>query len=261
MLPARTEVILVADLDLAAEGVTDPDILFLPGLLQAEGRIAVAMAANPERVQVIAIPSEHHLDHPVQVTERSKRRYDDAAPDRRLEVLQLNLQLRRLVNGQRDSGRGQVRHRPSHLGRRRMAARPDRCKPVVDVGPGHSFPQTAQGLVGAALFQTGGSRLDGEPQLFRVGELGRVVPADQRTAGMHREQRLAERFPPGRQSFLPGLLGQISGQPAHPRRHRSRGPQNLPHRLLRIPLGHPLPGEVTPLRLVEHGETREHLRR
>src|SRR6516164_113284 len=92
VLPAHTEVILVADRDLAAEGITDPDVLFLPGLLQAEGRIAVVTAANPERVQVIAIPPEHDLDHPVQVTERSKRRYDDAAPDRRLEVLQLNLQ-------------------------------------------------------------------------------------------------------------------------------------------------------------------------
>ena len=127
------------------------------------------MAANPERVQVIAIPPEHGLDYPVQVTERSKRRYDDAAPDRRLEVLQLHLQLHRLVNGQRDSGRGQVRHRPSRLFRRRMAAGPDRCKPVVDAGPGHSFPQTAQGLVGAALFKAGGGRLDGEPQLFRAG--------------------------------------------------------------------------------------------
>jgi len=56
VLPARTEVILVADLDLAAEGVTDPDVFFLPGLFQAEGRVAVVMAANPERVQVIAIP-------------------------------------------------------------------------------------------------------------------------------------------------------------------------------------------------------------
>ena len=85
---------------------------------------------------------------------------------------------------------------PSHLGRRRMAARPDRCKLVIDVGPGHSFPQMAQGLVGAALFWTRGSRLDGEPQLFRAGELGRIVPGDQRAAGMHCEQRLTERFPP-----------------------------------------------------------------
>jgi len=46
VLPARTEVILVADLDLAAESVTDPDVLFLPGLLQVEGRVAVVTAAK-----------------------------------------------------------------------------------------------------------------------------------------------------------------------------------------------------------------------
>jgi len=64
-----------------------------------------------------------------------------------------------------------------------MAARPDRCKPVVEVGPGHSFPQTAQGLVRAALFQTDRRRLDGEPQLFRVGEASRASsPASSTTS-------------------------------------------------------------------------------
>jgi len=120
-------------------------------------------------VQVIAVPPEHDLDHPVQIAERSKRRYDDAAPDRGLEVLQLNLQLHRLVNGQRDSGRGQVRHRRSHLVRRRMAAGADRRRPVIDGGPGHSFPQAAQGLIGTALFQADGSRLDASIVIWTTG--------------------------------------------------------------------------------------------
>jgi hypothetical protein len=57
VLPAGTDVVLVADLDLAAEGLTDPDVLFFPGLFQAEGRVTVVTAANSERGQVVAIPS------------------------------------------------------------------------------------------------------------------------------------------------------------------------------------------------------------
>src|SRR5580692_11298313 len=107
MLPTRTEVVLVADLDLnlAAKYIPDPDIFLLADLFQAVRRVAVLPAVDAEYMQVIASPAEQDLNYLVQVTKREERRYDNAAPDRRPDVLELHLELHGLADGQRRSGR------------------------------------------------------------------------------------------------------------------------------------------------------------
>src|SRR6266581_419077 len=84
VLPACPEVIGVADLaDVSCHGITQPDRLFVAGLVEVHERVAVLFLPRLEHVQVVAVPAEQHLDDVVQIGQGGGDRQPDPAPDRR----------------------------------------------------------------------------------------------------------------------------------------------------------------------------------
>ena len=72
---------------------------------------------------MIPVPAEQDLDRRVQVAERRRERKLHAAPDRRLRVLERDLQLDTLPDRARRARRGKCLHRTGHVLRLGMAAR------------------------------------------------------------------------------------------------------------------------------------------
>src|SRR5260370_589928 len=110
VLPACPEVIGVADLaGVACHGITQPDRLFVAGLVEVHEPVAVLFLPRLEHVQVVAVPAEQHLDDVVQVAEGGYDWQPHPAPDRRTGAGQRDLQLGHLVDAARLAGGGALR--------------------------------------------------------------------------------------------------------------------------------------------------------
>ena len=187
----------------------------------------------------------------MQVAERRRERKLHAAPDRRLRVLERDLQLDTLPDRQRRARRGKCLHRTGHVLRLGMAARAHLGESFRDVVVAvNRVPDAAQGLVGPSLMERRRGGLGAHPLPVRARRLRPLPHREQEHTGVPRRVRpglVARDLAPGRPPVFPGHFREFERHHAQPGRHFLGGGQDFPNRIRGVPCVQPAIGERLPL--------------
>jgi hypothetical protein len=181
-------------------------------------------------MQVIPVPAEQDLDRRVQVAERRRERKLHAAPDRRLRVLERDLQLDALPDRELRARRGKCLHRTGHVLRLGMAARAHLGESFRDVVVAvNRVPDAAQGLIGPSLMERRRGGLGAHPLPVRARRLRPLPHREQEHAGVTRRVRpgVVARDLARQATRLPGHFREFSAT-TRSRDGLSRGGQDFP---------------------------------